>query len=84
MSLKQLFVFTNPSCAPCKKLKESLDKEKIPYTEVDTSKNENAQLAAKYCVRNNPTLVGIDNFNMSHSLIGFRRISDIKEAFNLL
>ena len=84
MALKQLLVFTNPTCAPCKKLKEDLKKENIPYTEVDTSKNENSSLAAKFSVRHNPTLVGIDVYDMAHTLIGFRKISDIKEAFGII
>lgn len=38
-----VIVYTNPNCQPCKATKRKLDKEGIPYSEVNIQEDEKAK-----------------------------------------
>lgn len=44
--VKEIKVFTRPTCAPCKMLKTYLSYKGLPYKEVNVDEDENAQAEA--------------------------------------
>ncbi|MBN1777738.1 MAG: ribonucleoside triphosphate reductase [Clostridiales bacterium] len=54
---KELLLFTSPTCASCKMVKNSLKEAGIAHREIDASKNQD--LVEKYGVRQAPSLVSV-------------------------
>jgi glutaredoxin len=79
---EQLFVFTSDTCHSCHVLLKSLEKENIPFTEVNVCREESQSLVKKYYVHSTPTLVAL-NKNEATSKIGFQSIRDVKNFLNL-
>lgn len=57
--MKQVIVFTQDTCAPCKLLKDELSREHIEYQELDMSKADDytLELATTLRIRKAPTIV---------------------------
>lgn len=64
--LPEVILFSTPMCGECHRMHPIIDnaktkyKDKIEFSKVDASKNENLHLARKYYVRLVPTVIYLD------------------------
>ena len=54
---KKIVIFTSKNCVPCHALTAALQKENIPFEELDVNKKENRDEVIKCNVRSTPTIV---------------------------
>ena len=80
--MKKILVFTATWCGPCKNFKPVMEQvsHEIPVEFIDV--DANPQLVAEYGVRNIPTLVVVNNGQVSSKQAGVLTESQVKNLWN--
>jgi thioredoxin 1 len=80
--MKEIFYFSAPWCQPCRTLGPIMESisDKITYTKIDV--DQDTELAAKYKIRNIPTLVLVVNGIEKKRLTGLQTANNIISFYN--
>ncbi len=80
--MKEIFYFSAPWCQPCRTLGPIMESiaDKVPYTKVDV--DQDTELAAKYKIRNIPTLVLVVNGVEKKRLTGLQTANNVIDFYN--
>jgi len=82
--MKEILYFSAPWCGPCKNFKPIMERvgQTIPVAFVNV--DESPQIAAKYNIRNVPTLIFLKDGQEADKSIGVLTESQVKEKWDLL
>lgn len=80
--MKEIFYFSAPWCQPCRTLGPIMESiaDKVAYTKIDV--DQDTELAAKYKIRNIPTLVLVVNGVEKKRLTGLQTANNIISFYN--
>ena len=80
--MKKIIYFSAPWCAPCRMLGPVMDSiaEQLPVEKINV--DEDTELAAKYSIRNVPTLLFIKDGVVYNKLVGNQTDTSILAAYN--
>ena len=80
--MKEILYFSAPWCAPCRQLGPVIESlaDQITYRKINV--DEDTDLAAKYGVRNIPTLILVENGIAKGKLVGNQTDTSILNLYN--
>ena len=79
---KEVIYFSAPWCQPCRTLGPIMEElsGQIDYQKVNV--DQDTELAAKYGIRNIPTLLFLKNGNVVNKLVGMQTKENILRTYN--
>ena len=79
---KEVIYFSAPWCQPCRTLGPTMEelRGQIDYQKVNV--DQDTELAAKYGIRNIPTLLFLKNGNVVNKLVGMQTKENILRTYN--
>jgi thioredoxin 1 len=79
---KEVIYFSAPWCQPCRTLGPIMEelRGQIDYQKVNV--DQDTELAAKYGIRNIPTLLFLKNGNVVNRLVGMQTKENILRTYN--
>ena len=79
---KEVIYFSAPWCQPCRTLGPIMEElsGQIDYQKVNV--DQDTELAAKYGIRNIPTLLFLKNGNVINKLVGMQTKENILRTYN--
>jgi len=79
---KEVIYFSAPWCQPCRTLGPIMEelRGQIDYQKVNV--DQDTELAAKYGIRNIPTLLFLKNGNVVNKLVGMQTKENILRTYN--